>query len=125
MRDVQVPVAISPYYNNGTIDQFFDPGFQGNRIPDYKAITLRNISAMTPGDVLIAGSDESHRTEVKLDNVFIAGIQPAQVHTKLADIAVAGGNLPLAGQPADIKLSAAAGTPSQPYSCDGRFVPMR
>lgn len=126
MRDVQVPIAISPYYNNGTIDQFFDPGFKGSRIPDYKAITLRNISVMTPGDVLIAGADESHRTAVSLENVSIAGIQPAQVHMKLADITHAGGNIPLGGQPADVNfLDAAVSAPATQYSCEGRFVPMR
>ena len=35
MRDVQVPIAISPYYNNGTTDQFFDPGFKGDKVPEY------------------------------------------------------------------------------------------
>src|SRR5205085_1614654 len=102
----------------GTIDQFFDPGFKGTRIPDYKAITLRNISVMTPGDVLIAGADDSHRTQVRLDNVFIAGEKPAQVHMKLADITHAGGNLPLDGQPHDVALLAAV-APAQagPYSC--------
>ncbi len=125
MRGVQVPIAISPYYNNGTTDQFFDPGFKGNRIPDYKAITLRNITVETPGDVLIAGADESHRTGVKLENVFIAGIQPAQVHMKLADIIHGGGNIPMPGQPADVKFEAAAPAKVAPYSCDGKFVPMR
>lgn len=124
MRDVQVPIAISPYYNNGTIDQFFDPGFNGTRIPDYKAITLRNISDLTPGDVLIAGADDSHRTQVNLENVFIAGIKPGQVHMKFADITHAGGNLPLSGQPGDVKFVAAVGA-AAPYGCDGKFVPMR
>jgi polygalacturonase len=124
MRNVQVPIAISPYYNNGTTDQFFDPGFKGTRIPDYKAITLRNISSLTPGDVLIAGADENHRTEVRLENVFIAGLKPAQVHMKLADITHAGGNIPLGGQPGDVKFVDAA-APLAPYDCDGKFVPMR
>ena len=55
MRDVQVPIAISPYYNNGTIDQFFDPGFKGERIPDYKDIKIENVTDLTPGDVLTGG----------------------------------------------------------------------
>ncbi len=126
MRDVQVPIAISPYYNNGTTDQFVDPGFKGNRIPDYKAISLRNISALTPGDVLIAGADDRHRTEVELENVFISGIQPAQVHMKLATITHAGGNIPLQGLPSDVTLNAVAVSPSvAPYACAGKFVPMR
>lgn len=126
MRDVQMPIAISPYYNNGTTDQFFDPGFKGTRIPDYKAISLRNISIMTPGDVLIAGADESHRTEVRLENVFIAGVRPAQVHMKLADITHASSNIPLGGQPGDVRLLAAAvSAPVALYNCDGKFLPMR
>jgi polygalacturonase len=125
MRDVQVPIAVSPYYNNGTIDQFDDPGFTGTRIPDYKAIVLRNITALTPGDVLVAGFDEAHRTGLRLENVHIAGITLAQVHMKLADLAVAGTNIPLAGVPKDVKVSSAASAAAAPYNCDGKFVPMR
>jgi hypothetical protein len=43
----------------------------------------------------------------------------------LADITHAGGNVPLGGQPADVKLLAAAAPPAAPYSCDGKFLPMR
>lgn len=126
MRDVQVPLAISPYYNNGTIDQFDDPGFKGDKIPDYKAITLRNISALSAGDVLLAGADQAHRTQVRLENVHVAGIRPEQVHVRLADIADAGTNIPLAGLNGDVKVVAAATAPAaSPYSCEGKFVPMR
>ena len=76
MREVEVPIAISPYYNNGTIDQFFDPGFKGDRIPDYKNIKIENVTDLTPGDVLIAGYDEAHRTQVELANVSIHGLTP-------------------------------------------------
>ena len=30
MRDVGVPIAISPYYNNQTIEGFVDPGIKGD-----------------------------------------------------------------------------------------------
>jgi len=128
MRDIQVPIAISPYYNNGTIDQFFDPGFKGDRIPDYKKITIENVMDMTPGDVLIAGQDEAHRTQVDLINVTIKGITPDKMHLKLADIGNGGTNLPLEKMaegnsvkvtPVDVKGSA------KPYSCDGKFLSMR
>lgn len=126
MRDVQVPIAVSPYYNNGTIDQFDDPGFKGTRIPDYKAITLRNITALTSGDVLVAGADEAHRTGLRLENVHIQGIVPAQVHMKLADLTVAGTNLPLAGVPKDVNVvKGSVIATTRLYDCDGKFVPMR
>ena len=86
MRNVQVPISISPFYDNKTIDAFVDPNIQGDRIPTYKRITLRNITALTPGDVLIAGKDAAHLTAVTLDNVNILGIKPEQVHAQFANI---------------------------------------
>jgi polygalacturonase len=128
MRDVEVPIAISPYYNNGTIDQFFDPGFKGEKIPDYKKITIENVTDLTTGDVLIAGADEAHRTEVMLKNVIIKGITPEKVHVKLANIVTAGTNIPFgpAGGNSDVKVvSLDAGAGAKAYACDGKFVPYR
>jgi polygalacturonase len=128
MRDVPIPIAISPYYNNQTVEGFVDPGIKGARIPEYRNITLENITDLTPGDVLIAGYDETHRTQVNLNNVTIKGITPDKMHLKLADITNGGTNLPLekAAEGNDVKVTAAAGKPvAKPYSCDGKFLPMR
>src|ERR1035437_4704582 len=126
MRNVEVPIAISPYYNNGTIDQFFDPGFKGDRIPDYKNITLENITDETPGDVLIAGYDEAHRTQMNLVNVTIKGLTPDKVHVKLADIVETGTDLPFGkpGAAKEVKV-VMVDAKAKPYSCDGKFLPMR
>ena len=40
MRDVPIPIAISPYYTNQTVEPFEDPKYTGDKIPDYKNITL-------------------------------------------------------------------------------------
>jgi polygalacturonase len=127
MRDVQVPIAISPYYNNGTIDQFFDPGFKGDRIPDYKNITIEHVLDITPGDVLIAGNDEAHRTQVSLTDVTIRYIKPEQVHVKLADIVTRGTNIPLEASATnkDVKVVSMNAIAAKPFSCEGKFVPMR
>jgi len=123
MRDVPIPIAISPYYTNQTVEPFEDPKYEGDKIPDYKRIVLKDIYAETPGDVLIAGLNDAHRTQITLQNVTIHGIQPAQVHTDFADITTlgAGANFPLAGT--DVKeinrvKGTAAGDP-----CTGKFVP--
>ena len=97
MRNVQMPIAISPFYNNGTLEGFVDPGIPGDRIPDYKNITLQNIFASTPGDVLIAGKDAAHVTEVRLDNVTIKDIKPEQVHTQFTRAVVSHVNFELKG----------------------------
>ncbi len=126
MRDVQVPIAISPYYNNGTTDQFFDPGFKGERIPDYKAIKIEHVLDMTTGDVLIAGYDEAHRTQVALTDVTIREITLDKMHLKFADIADGGTNLPLAkaAEGNNVVVTKAPAVQTS-YSCDGKFVPMR
>ncbi len=86
MKDVPIPIAISPYYTNQTVEPFEDPKYEGDKIPDYKSIVLDHIYAETPGDVLIAGLDDAHRTEITLDSVHIEGIQPRQVHMKFVQL---------------------------------------
>jgi polygalacturonase len=127
MRGVGVPIAISPYYNNQTIEGFVDPGIKGTRIPEYKSITLENITDETPGDVLIAGYDEAHRTQVNLINLTIKGITLDKMHLKLADIGNGGTNLPLekAAEGNDVKVTADGKPAAKPYSCEGKFLPMR
>ncbi|QMV20215.1 glycoside hydrolase [Granulicella sp. 5B5] len=131
MRNVPIPIAISPYYTNQTVEPFEDPKYTGDKIPDYKAIKLENIYAETPGDVLIAGLDDAHRTEVTLNNVHITGITPQQMHLAYDDIHVMGcprGNLPLGNVPASVKVM----PPGGPVCllalldpCKGKFVPMQ
>jgi polygalacturonase len=126
MRDVPVPIAISPYYTNQTVEPFVDPKYVGDEIPDYKAIKLEDIYAETPGDVLIAGLNDAHRTQVTLDDVVVKGIVAGQVHLAFADVTTqgAGANFPLTG--ASVKVvKAAAGEPAAGDPCAGKFVPMQ
>ena len=92
-----------------------DPGIKGTRIPEYKNITLENITDETPGDVLIAGYDEDHRTQVNLVNVTIDGITLDKMHLKLADITNGGTNLPLekAAEGNDVKIDAGWEAPDE------------
>jgi len=127
MRDVQVPIAISPYYNNGTIDQFVDPGLKGDRIPFYKDIKIERVQDISPGDVLIAGYDDAHRTQVVLTEVSIRYIKPAQVHVKYADIVTRGADIPFEASATnkDVRLVAMSAMSARPFSCEGKFVPMQ
>jgi polygalacturonase len=126
MRGVKNPIAISPYYTNQTTEPYEDPKYTGDRIPDYKAITIRNLTSTTPGDVLIAGLNDEHRTEITLDNVRIADITKAQVHGHFATVTVgpSGTNIDFSGT--DIMVVPAKDTKGgAPYSCDDRFLPMQ
>lgn len=126
MRNVANPIAISPYYTNQTTEGFVDPGYKGDHLPDYKRVVLENVVSETAGDVLIAGIDEAHRTEITLNGVFVRGIQPAQVHGHFADVTVgtAGTNLDFSGT--DLKVGGPErAKESAASSCAERFVPMR
>jgi polygalacturonase len=135
MRGVKNPIAISPYYTNQTTEGFEDPKYTGDRIPDYKAITIRNVIDTTPGDVLIAGLNDEHRTEVTLDGVRIDGVTPAQVHGRFATVTLGplGTNLNFSGTDIRVVPAQTAPTPNpsgaptgEPsFSCEGKFVPMQ
>ena len=130
MRDVPVPIAISPFYNNQTIEGFTDPGITGTRIPEYKSITLQNVIDITPGDVLIAGKDADHITEVTLDGVIVSGITPDRVHSQFAHITVAGRGTPLqfsgTGVTVDGQTPASgARLDADVKACADKFVPMQ
>jgi polygalacturonase len=134
MRDVQIPIAISPFYNNQTVEGFTDPNIPGDRIPDYKNITLQNVIATTPGDVLIAGKDAAHITEIKLDGVFINQIKPDQVHSQFAHITLdgRGTNIKFTGKGVifNIVLDGDAAITVDNFdteikSCSAKFLPMR
>lgn len=127
MRDVGIPIAISPWYTNQTTEPYEDPRYTGDRIPDYKAITLRNILSTTPGDVLIAGLDDAHRTEISLDGVTVTGITPARVHGHFATVKFgpAGSNIDFSGTDLTVDHAPASTSAAQTaFSCDGKFVPM-
>ncbi len=133
MRGVQNPIAISPYYTNQTTEGFVDPGYTGTKIPDYKKIVLENVIATTPGDVLIAGLDDAHRTEIELRNVLIVGITQTQVHLRYADvISVSPGSnldaLASGREPTLRYMIKGEGDPNLHPSgkfCEKVFVPMR
>ena len=135
MRDVPNPIAISPYYTNQTVEGFVDPGYKGTKIPDYKKIVLQNIVSETAGNVLIAGIDEAHRTEITLDGVAIRGVLASQVHLALADITLAGAGANFdVSKGNGVKVTDATGAAGlKPGvvghfaldACANKFVPMR
>jgi polygalacturonase len=126
MRGVKNPIAISPYYTNQTTEPYEDPKYTGERIPDYKAITIRNLTSTTPGDVLVAGLNDEHRTEIALDNVHIADITKAQVHGHFATVKTGSGGTNIDFSGTDITVVPVEGRKDgAAYSCDGRFVPMQ
>jgi polygalacturonase len=126
MREVANPIAISPYYTNQTTEPYEDPKYKGDRIPDYKAITIQNVTSTTAGDVLIAGLNDDHRTEVTLDNVRVDGISPQQAHGHFATVTLGPGGTNINFSETDVKVvSPMAPKRVEAYSCEGKFLPMQ
>ncbi|HTV08077.1 MAG TPA: glycosyl hydrolase family 28 protein [Candidatus Aquilonibacter sp.] len=123
MRDVAVPISISPFYNGQTTDGIVDLGMKGDRIPDYKDITFENVIDLTPGIAQIAGLNADHLTEVTLNGVDIRGIEPGQVRAQFAKITVGplGSNLKFSGN--DVTSTPASTPLKMSFSCAGKFVP--
>jgi polygalacturonase len=123
MKDVPVPISISPFYNGQTTDGIVDLGMKGNLIPDYKDIRFEDVISVTPGIAQIAGLNAEHLTEVTLNGVEIRGVQPDQVRAQFAKITIGplGTNLRFTGngvtsEPASVPFKTS-------FSCEGKFVP--
>lgn len=123
MKDVAVPISISPFYNGQTTDGIQDLGLKGDRIPDYKDITFENILSTTPGIVQVAGLNADHLTEITLNGVEIRGIRPDQVRAQFAKVTLGpeGANFTFIGN--DVTTTPTMVPLKMSFSCAGKFVP--
>ena len=124
MKDVPVPISISPFYTGQTADGIVDLGMKGDRTPDYKGILLENVVSVTPGIAQVAGLNEEHVTELTLDGVEVRGITPdqARAHFAKATVGSHGANFTFVGESV---TTSPAPTPKlrMSFSCEGKFVP--
>ena len=109
MRNVQNPIVLTSMYTT----------FDGNKLPDYRDIVLKNVHSVTPGWLTLLGLDAQHRIEVSLDNVTVDGVKREQITAANSVVRMAGGNLAWEGNGVSVtKLGGGAA----PVNCDGRFV---
>src|SRR5206468_2978666 len=123
MRDVPVPISISPFYNGQTTDGIDDSGLKGDRTPDYKGITLENVLDLTPGIVQVAGLNGEHVTEITLNGVEIRGIKSDQVRARHAKVTMGpkGANFNFNGD--GVTSSPGEHSLKTSFDCEGKFVP--
>lgn len=123
LRDVPVPISISPFYNGQTTDGIDDLGMKGPLTPDYKGIRIENFISLTAGIVQVAGLNAEHPTELTLDGVEVHGVKPEQVRARYSSITVGpkGANFTFTGS----GVTATTPTPKvkMDFSCDNKFVP--
>jgi polygalacturonase len=109
MRNVQNPIVLTTMYTT----------FEGNKLPEYRDIVLKNVRSVTPGWLTLMGLDAQHRIEVSMDNVTVDGVQPRQIAASNAVVQVAGGNLPWQGSGVTVTTQ---GPGAAPLNCEDRFV---
>jgi polygalacturonase len=123
MRDVAVPISISPFYNGQTTDGIDDLGLKGNRIPDYKGIHLEDVHSLTPGIVQVAGLNGDHVTGISMDGVVVNDLKPEQVRARFADVTIGpdGVNFTFTGE--GVTVHSQEQKQTKVSACDGVFVP--
>ena len=123
MRDVPMPISISPFYTGQTTDGIEDNGMTGTFTPDYKGIRLENVVSTTPGIVQVGGLNAEHVTEVTFDGVQVKGITPSQMRARYASLTYGakGANFTFSGT--GVTNSPTRTSYKGSLQCDGKFVP--
>ena len=108
---------------------FFDTGYtaagtlQGNRLPTYRDITLRDVRLYGGGKISFNGYSAAQRVGVALDGVLLDDPAAYTYSIRHSDFHLGPGpvNMKLAGQ--DTTVTGKAGTDAATDACSGMFVP--
>jgi polygalacturonase len=114
IRNVRNPLFFTPMYTTRG----------GDLLPEYRDIALHDVHVLTPGMLTLEGLDADHRLGLTFDNVFVDGVQPANLRADHANIIVGPrlGNLSASGE--DVTVTEAPDShPGTPLDCSARFVP--
>jgi pectin methylesterase-like acyl-CoA thioesterase len=109
MRNVQNPIVLTSMYTT----------FDGNKLPDYRDIVLKNVHSVTPGWLTLMGMDGEHRIGVSMENVVVDGVKPRQITASNSVVKTSGGNLAWDG--AGVSVTKLGGS-AAPVNCEDRFV---
>jgi pectin methylesterase-like acyl-CoA thioesterase len=113
MRDVTNPIVLTPLYTT----------FQGNKLPIYRDIVLKDVHVTTKGTFTFFGLDAQHKLGVTLDNVTIDDRHASEIRAENAEITVGphGSNLIPSGD--GVSVHGAGSNTGAPLNCENRFVP--
>jgi polygalacturonase len=109
MRNVQSPIVLTTMYTT----------FEGNKLPDYRDIRLKDVHSVTPGWLTLMGLDAQHRIQVNMENVTVDGLTVEQITASNSVVRMTGGNVSISGAGVDTAREA---TGAAPVNCEDRFV---
>jgi len=116
IRDTKNPVYMDSEYAHVGKDQ-------GNRLPEFTGIVLKDVRVMGGGKITLQGFDEEHRLGMTFDNVQFDSPAELKVIAEHAALAYGPGPMNLKVKGEDVSI---AGTPAKgaPNACMDKFVPM-
>jgi polygalacturonase len=116
-EDVCIKNTKNPIYMDSDYAHF---GKQGDRLPWFTGVTLKNVRILTGGKITLQGFDEKHPLGMTFDNVWFDSLPDTKVTAEHATLNFVSTNLKVTGEGVVISGSS---TPT-PNSCEGKFVPM-
>ena len=121
IRGTKNPILLDTHYSgNGRVEN-------GDRIPVFQDIVLRNVWIQGPGKITLDGFDRARRLGLVFDNVIVNPPDSVQLTAQHADVTLGPGpvNLRLAGD--DVNLTGKASLTGKPGDaasrCEDKFVP--
>jgi len=114
IRDTRNPILMESDYEH--------QGRDGNLLPQFTGIVLRNVHVIGGGKLTLNGFDAAHKLGMQFDNVTFADMPKIKVISEHADLVIGGGStsLPVSGD--DIHLVSSGGSGAA-NSCAAKFVP--
>ncbi|HXK07002.1 MAG TPA: glycosyl hydrolase family 28 protein [Verrucomicrobiae bacterium] len=117
-EDVCIKDTRNPIYMDSDYAHF---GKQGDRLPWFTGITLKNVRILTGGRITLQGFDEKHVLGMTFDNVWFDSLADTKVLAEHAALHFVATNLKVTGENVSISGPQAKSTPN---ACSGKFVTM-
>jgi len=117
-EDVCIRNTKYPIYMDSDYAHF---GKQGERIPDFTGVVLRDVRILTGGRIMLQGFDAKHPLGMTFDNVWFDSLPDIKVTAEHANLNFLSTNLKVTGENVTI---GGGDTQSTPNACTGKFVPM-
>ena len=117
-EDVCIRNTRNPIYMDCDYAHF---GKQGDRLPWFTGITLKNVRILNGGRITLQGFDEKHVLGMTFDGVWLDSLTDTKVIAEHAALSFLSTNLKVTGE--NVSISGPQSKAS-PNACSGKFVPM-
>jgi len=116
--DVCIRNTKNPIYMDSDYAHF---GKQGDRLPWFTGITLKDVRVLTGGKITLQGFDARHVLGMTFDNVWFDSLADTKVVAEFAALNFAATNLDVGGEGVTV---GGAHWKATPNACVSKFVPM-